>query len=182
MKNTRYIFSLFLILFALITIVGSSSYAILKGNSVSNKKQIITTGSLKVKLVEKFDNIEIGVNTQSDVEAIMHNEYYEFSVSNIGDIDCKYSVYLINDAPENYKGKILSTDYIRVGLEVNNKEIGPIGLDLSKNVIDTNVLKKGKTNNYKLRLWLDEKKKEEIKKMTDYKSFLKIKVVAEQNI
>lgn len=181
MKN-KYLIFITLMIMALMAASVSSSYAILKGNSVSNKNQTITTGSVKLNINENFENIDKGLGVLNDVTAIMGEEYYEFSVSNTGDADVNYKLYLLNEAPEDYKGKIIPNEYIRVGLEVNNKEIGPISLSLSKNIIDNNKLNANEIVHYKLRVWFDEKKKNELRTMTDYKSFLKLKVEAEQDI
>ncbi len=49
-----------------------------------------------------------------------------------------------------------------------------------ENVIDSDIIYKNKLINYKLRIWLDKSKEEEISKLEDYKAFLKLKIEAEQ--
>ena len=180
MKNKKYIALLVLLVLSSLTLITGSSYAILKGSEMSDKEHMITTGNVSVKLVEKYENIDKGINTENDVKAILNNEYYEFSVTNTGDAKVKYKVLLENKPLEGYTGKLIPIEYVRVGLEVDGNEIGPIGLDISKGVIDENKLDLNQAVNYKMRLWFDENKKSELKNMKDANVFLKIKIVAEQ--
>ena len=178
--NKKYIISLLIALFGIVSLLGGTSYAVLKGTNSDSNEQIIKTGSVELKLTENFDNINKKVTIMNDEEGLLQEETYNFNIKNIGDVPAKYDLKLINEVPSSYTGKVLDTKYIKIGLEINGEEYGPMSLEKVKNVIDSDIIYKNEIINYKLRIWLDKSKEEEISKLEDYKAFLKLKIEAEQ--
>ena len=178
--NKKYIISLLIALFGIVSLLGGTSYAVLKGTNSDSNEQIIKTGSVELKLTENFDDINKKISIMNDEEGLLQEETYNFNIKNIGDSPAKYDLKLINEVPSSYTGKVLDTKYIKVGLEINGEEYGPMSLEKVKNIIDSDIIYKNELINYKLRIWLDKSKEEEISKLEDYKAFLKLKIEAEQ--
>ena len=180
MNKFRNIFSVFIVILGLVLMFAGASYAILSGNVSSENEHIIKAGSVWLKLTEDYDSISKKLSIQEDSEGLLQEDYYTFNISNIGSSPAQFSISLINDVPEDYTGNVLDTKYVKVGLEVNEKEYGPFTLEKVNNIIDSDIIYKKELVNYKLRLWLDKSKEEEINNFEDYKIFLKLKVNAEQ--
>ena len=179
-KDKKCILSLAIVLVGILSLLGGTSYAILKGSTTSTKQQIIKTGKIELKLTENYETISKKMSVMSDVDGLSQDDVYEFTLKNIGDAAAKYELKLVNEVPSSYTGQVLDTKYIKIGLEINGEEYGPMSLEKVKNVIDSDILYKTEIMTYKLRLWLDSSKEEEIGNLEDYKVFLKLKVEAEQ--
>ena len=164
------------------TITVGTSYALLEGSDKSDKNQVINAGYVSVQLTEYFDSIG-KINLLSDKEGILDDNTYDFNVKNIGTASSKYSLYLKNVVPEDYKGKVLDDKYIKVGLEVNSEEIGPFNLnEINNKLIDNQLIEAKELISFKMRLWFDEKYKNELNNNLDAKTFLKLNVKISQNI
>ena len=179
-NKKKYIVSLVVVLVLMLSLIGGTSYAILKGNVNDKNEQVIKTGSVELKLTEYYDDISKKITVMSDDDGLLQDDVYSFNIKNTGDSVAKYDLKLVNDVPSSYTGKVLDTKYIKVGLEINGDEYGPMSLDKVKNVIDSDVIYKREMLNYKLRIWLDKSKEKEIENLEDYKAFLKLKVEAVQ--
>lgn len=177
-QKKRYIISLFVVVLGLIAVTTSTSYALLKGQTMSNKEQVIKTGSIELSLVENFESVDLGLSPTSDAKGLMNDSIYEFSISNIGDEKAKYTVFLENKPDSSYTGKSITDNYIKVSLEVNGEKKGPYKLSDVKNMIDSNIIYKNEIINYKMKIWLDDSNKSY--NQTD-KTFLKLRVKAEQS-
>ena len=176
-KSKRYTISLFITVLGLLGLISGTSYAILKGRTISTNEQIIKAGSVELRLTENFNNIDEGVSTMKDVDGLLQETVYEFTVSNIGSVAAKYDLKLLNEAPSGQTA--LSDEYIRLGLEVNGKEMGPMGLSKVNNIIDSNTINEGELIRYKLRLWFDKNKLSELTSNSK-KAYLKLKIDAKQ--
>lgn len=179
-NKKKYIVSLVVVLVFMLSLIGGTSYAILKGNVNDKNEQVIKTGSVELKLTEYYDDISKKITVMSDDDGLLQDDVYSFNIKNTGDSVAKYDLKLVNDVPSSYTGKVLDTKYIKVGLEINGDEYGPMSLDKVKNVIDSDVIYKREMLNYKLRIWLDKSKEKEIENLEDHKAFLKLKVEAVQ--
>ena len=155
-KNKKYIISLFIALFGIVSLLVGTSYAILKGINSDSNEQVIKTGSVKLKLTENYETINKKISIMSDEEGLLQEKTYDFNLKNIGSSPAKYDLKLINEVPSTYTGKVLDTKYIKVGLEINGEEYGPMSLEKVKNVIDSDIIYKNEIINYKLRIWLDK--------------------------
>ena len=116
----------------------------------------------------------------SDEDGLLQEETYDFNIKNTGDAPAKYDLKLINEVPSTYTGKVLDTKYIKIGLEINGTEYGPMSLEKVKNVIDSDIIYKKEMINFKMRIWLDKTKEKDIENLEDYKAFLKLKIEADQ--
>ena len=173
---------LFIIFGGIFTLITGTSYAILNGNISSSKVHVIKSGKIILLLEENFESIDSMISVLDDTSGLLQNTSYEFSIKNVGTDAAKYDVQLINNVPNTYTGNVIDYEYIKVGLEINDKEYGPMSLSDVNNVIDSNIINKNEIINYKLRLWLDSEKEDDIKNMSNYLTFLNIKVVATQSI
>ena len=177
-NKKRYIISLSVIVIGLIALISGTSYAILSGSSQSTHEQIIRAGSVELRLTENYENIDKGMYALPDEDGLLQEEFYEFTISNIGSTSAKYDLKLLNNEAEANK---LSDEYIKVGLEVNGKEMGPMSLNKVGNVIDSEVINKGEVIRYKLRLWLDATREDELVGLSDKNAVLSLKVDAKQS-
>ena len=179
-KNKKYIISLTIVLIGILSLLTGTSFALLKGNQTDQNEQIIKTGQLELKLTENYKSINKSISIMGDEDGLSQDETYEFKVTNTGSVPAKYDLKLVNEVPNNYTGSVLDTKYIKVGLEINGEEYGPISLEKVKNIIDSDIIYKNETINYKLRIWLDKSKESEMSKIEGNKAFLKIKAYASQ--
>ena len=177
-NRKKYIISLFITVFGLFTLVSGTSYAILRGNTVSTNEQVIRAGSVEVQLTESFNTLETGASILKDTEGLQQETVYEFTVKNIGSVAAKYDLNLTNTAPSGQTA--LSDEYIRIGLEVNGQEMGPMGLSNVNNVIDSNTINENEIIRYKMRVWLDKSKKTQIQSNSTKKAYLKLNIEAKQ--
>jgi len=141
-NKKKYIASLVVVLVFMLSLIGGTSYAILKGNVNDKNEQVIKTGSVELKLTEYYDDISKKITVMSDDDGLLQDDVYSFNIKNTGDSVAKYDLKLVNDVPSSYTGKVLDTKYIKVGLEINGDEYGPMSLDKVKNVIDSDVIYK----------------------------------------
>jgi len=173
---------LFIIFDGIFTLITGTSYAILNGDISSSKVHVIKSGKIMLLLEENFESIDSMISVLDDTSGLLQDASYEFSIKNVGTDAAKYDVQLINNVPNTYTENVIDYEYIKVGLEINDKEYGPMSLSDVNNVIDSNIINKNEIINYKLRLWLDSEKEDVIKNMSNYLTFLNIKVVATQSI
>ncbi len=178
MKNKRYILSLLVAIIGLIGLISGTSYAILNGTVNSSNTQVIRVGKIQVRLTEKFDNITTNLYALEDTEGLIVADSYEFTVTNIGSAPAQYDIKLLNTAPDGQK---LSDEYVKVGLKVNDKEMGPMRLSSVENIIDTNVANNDEIIRYEMRVWLDKANESTIASQTGKKVILKLKVEAKQS-
>lgn len=178
MNKKRYVLSLLITILGIISLISGTSYAILNGSVNSSNTQVIRVGKIKIQLTEKFDNITTSIYALEDTEGLIVADKYDFSVTNIGSAPAKYDVKLVNIAPD---GQQLSDEYVKIGLKVNGKEMGPMKLSSINNIIDTNVVNKDEIIRYEMRVWFDKASESTIASQTGKKVILKLKVEAEQS-
>lgn len=178
MKNKRYILSLLIAIIGLIGLISGTSYAILNGNVNSSNTQVIKAGKIQVRLTEKYDNITTNLYALDDTEGLIVADKYDFTVTNVGSAPAKYDIKLLNTASDNQK---LSDEYVKIGLKVNGKEMGPMRLSSVNNIIDTNVVNNDEIIRYEMRIWLDKASETAIASQTGKKVILKLKIEATQS-
>ena len=179
-SNLKYKLALAIVVFGLIIFVSGTSYAILSGTITSENQQIIRAGDVTLELTEYYEAMSKKISYIEDTDGLLQEDYYSFNLKNIGVVDAKYEIKLLNEAPDDFTGNLLTNEYIRIGIEINGEEYGPFSLEETEQVIDTGVIAKNELLEYKLRIWLDKEKEEELVNMEDYKAFLKLNVTAEQ--
>ena len=171
-----------IVLIGILSLLGGTSYAILKGSTTANNEQIIKAGSVELKLTENYESIDKKIMVMPDSNGLLQSDVYEFNIKNIGASAAKYDLKLTNEAPGDFTGNLLSSEYIKIGLEINGEEFGPMSLSEVNSVIDKNTIYPNEVIVYKLRIWLDSSKETELATMTDYKAFFKLGVEAEQRV
>ena len=165
---------------ALCLIVTGQSYAIFSGTFTDTNKQVVKLGNLEVIMKEPSTGIDLGLSSMSDVEGLLQEEVYTFTIENTGSANAKYKVLIIDDetSKASYTGTLLDKSLIKLGLEINNKEIGPLTLSELNELLNEKELKSGKKDTYKLRLWIDESAN--LDEISEQQIFLKLKLEAEQ--
>ena len=146
----------FVIVMAFVIYMGAS-YAI-KDESKDNKDLLIETGNMQVVLnvpsnqYEFNDLLKEGI---SDVKAL-NQEGYAFSIKNTGNIPVEY--YEIRLVDQENKVSTLPHKYLRFTINKNNgkyTDIRNLG-DTNSIIYSGNDLEVGKTDNFNLKLWIDE--------------------------
>ena len=167
-------------LIALCLILVGQSYAIFSGTTTDTKEQIVKLGNLEVVLNEPSTGIDLGLSSMSDVEGLLQEDVYSFSVENTGSADAKYRLLLVDDEASvaSYTGTLLDKGLIKLGLEVNGEEKGPYTLSELNTLLNEKELKSKRKDSYKLRLWLSEGVN--LDEIAEQKVFLKLKLEAEQ--
>lgn len=147
----KYIVSLFITICGFFALISGTSYAILKGQTTSTNEQVIKAGSVELILTEEYNVMDKGIAALDDPDGLLQEEVYEFNIRNTGTVTAKYDVKLVDDGTND-----ITDSFIKVGLEVNGKEMGPMRLSSVQNIIDSNIINKNEVIRYKLRLWVDK--------------------------
>ena len=165
---------------ALCLIVTGQSFAIFSGTFTDTNEQVVKLGSLEVTMKEPATGIDLALSSMSDVEGLLQEEVYSFTVENTGSANAKYKLLLIDDetSKASYTGTLLDKGLIKLGVEVNGLEKGPLTLAELNNLLNEKELKVGKKDSYKLRLWIDENAN--LDEISEQQIFLKLKLEAEQ--
>lgn len=171
---------LILIIICIIFLLGIS-YAIFTYFSNTDKKQKIKTGTLILNLKEDNKLELVNTSPTSDVDA-MQAASYNFTVENTGTETAKYQIYIIEDEEkyqaDNCSDKKMPLSKIRFSV-IKNQEANLIGnLGEQSGIISTPTLKAGSTDNYKVRLWIDEKASNEVAGL-HFHAKLQIKAILE---
>ena len=165
---------------ALCLIIAGQSFAIFSGTFTDTNEQVVKLGNLEVIMKEPSTGIDLGLSSMSDVEGLLQEEVYTFTVENSGSANAKYKVLIIDDetSKASYAGTLLDKSLIKLGLEINGKEIGPLTLSELNDLLNEKELKSGKKDTYKLRLWIDESAN--LDEISEQQIFLKLKLEANQ--
>ena len=165
---------------ALCLIIAGQSFAIFSGTFTDTNEQVVKLGNLEVIMKEPSTGIDLGLSSMSDVEGLLQEEVYTFTVENSGSANAKYKVLIIDDetSKASYTGTLLDKSLIKLGLEINGKEIGPLTLSELDDLLNEKELKSGKKDTYKLRLWIDESAN--LDEISEQQIFLKLKLEANQ--
>lgn len=155
---------LLFLLVAVVFILGLS-YAIFNYASNTSKKQLIKTGTLILKLKEENNLKLVNKAPTSDIDA-MQADSYNFTVENTGTETAKYQIYLIDDEEkyqaDNCSDKKLPWSKIRFSIIKENTANLIDNLGSKNGIIYQSTLIAGKTDNFKVRLWIDEKASNEV--------------------
>lgn len=160
-KSKKKYWMVLVIIFLVAFIV--ASYAVFSYFKSSVGENVLKTGTLVLELDEKALNL-IDTVPLSDQDAV-NAPAYEFSIKNTGTETAKYQIYISDDEVkyqnDNCSEKKLPWSHIRYSIQKEDGDniIEPLE---GKNIIYTNILKKGMTDHYKLRLWIDERSTNEI--------------------
>ena len=165
---------------ALCLIITGQSFAIFSGTFTDANEQVVKLGNLEVIMKEPSTGIDLGLSPMTDVEGLLQEEVYTFTVENTGSANAKYKVLIIDDetSKASYTGTLLDKNLIKLGLEINGEEKGPLTLSELKELLNEKELKSGKKDTYKLRLWIDESAN--LDEISEQQVFLKLKLEADQ--
>lgn len=170
--------SIVIITILAVIILFAVSYAIFTYTGKGKERNTLTTGTLRLTL-EEDSNLTLANQTPiRDIDA-MSVEAYTFTINNTGTETAKYQIILVQDE-EKYSptDKKLPWSSIRFSIIKNN------GINIIKNlqdqdgVLTTTTVEAGKTDQYALRLWIDEQADEEISGATLHAK-IKIKAILE---
>ena len=155
------IVGLFLLVFGL-------SYALFRITLTGKKKTKITTATFNLELLDKDGNsIEKNSNNEYEYEinldkAVpetdedgMSRDGFVFKLKNSGNIAAKYTIYL--DDVELAEGETrIGDQYVKYSLTKNDSEGAPTLLNtLTERKLDTGIISNGATNEYELKVWID---------------------------
>ena len=150
---------------ALVTVVLAAvgtSYALFRINITSGSTFKFVTGTLNLEISDVDSNGTIQVNNlvpMSDATG-MSQTGYSFTLTNTGSINSNYTMYLDDVIPSGETKTRLSNSLIRVNLTntTTNTSTTYTLSDLTNRVLEVGTLNAGNnnTNNYVLRLWLDQ--------------------------
>ena len=161
----------------LFVLVLGLSYALFRMTLVGRKKAKITSGILKLELLdENNNNIEKTSDNQYEYEINMENavpisdeeglkqKAFKFKVKNSGTLAASYTIYL-DDIPLEEGENRLNDKYVKYSLKKNNVYRDPTTLKSSENLVEYNkigrkldigILNPNNINEYELHIWVDE--------------------------
>ena len=157
MKKKKIII-LSIVIIGLLLIVTGVTYSILSFRVEGNEVNIVKAGILKIDINEN-EPITLLETYPISTDKGMEGEPYSFTVSNTGDIDALYRIYL-DDVELDQGIERLSDSSIRYSLTKDGKYLTDTVADLlsqrENRVIDNGAIYPGETFNYELKMWIDE--------------------------
>ena len=157
MKKKKIII-LSIVIIGLLLIVTEVTYSILSFRVEGNEVNIVKAGILRIDIDEN-EPITLLEAYPISTDKGMEGEPYTFTVSNTGDIDAIYRIYL-DDAQLDAGIERLSDSSIRYSLTKDGKYLTDTVADLLSDredrIIDNGAIYPGETFNYELRMWIDE--------------------------
>ena len=159
-------------LVGLFVLVFGLSYALFRITLTGNKKTRIKTASFNLELLDENNNsIEKNSNNQYENEINIDNavpisdeegtaqEGFTFKLKNSGNIGANYTIYLDNGELGSGEERI-SDSYVKYSLIKNDSIDYPEPLTYlgtsSVRKLDMGLIKAGETNEYTLKVWIDE--------------------------
>ena len=134
------------------------SYAWLSLTLTGTKTNVLKAGTLSLIL---DDSMGEGINLAGTVpmldEVGMQTVPYHFTLTNNGDIDSAFTLYLNDVALESTETKmpnnVIKYNLVKDGVSKNLDLLSTLG---TTRVLDSGIIKAGESYEYDLRLWLDE--------------------------
>ena len=142
----------------LLLVVTGVTYSILSFKVEGNEVNIVKAGILKIDINEN-EPITLLEAYPISTEHGLEGDAYTFTVSNTGDIDAVYRIYL-DDVQLDAGIERLSDSSIRYSLTKDGNYLTDTVADLlsqrENRLIDNGAIYPGETFNYELRMWIDE--------------------------
>ena len=142
----------------LLLIVTGVTYSILSFRVEGDEVNIVKAGILKIDINEN-EPITLLETYPISTDKGMEGEPYSFTISNTGDIDALYRIYL-DDVELDAGIERLSDSSIRYSLTKDGKYLTNTVADLlsqrENRIIDNGAIYPGETFNYELKMWIDE--------------------------
>lgn len=162
------------------TISVGTSYALLTDEIKDDNTQAISTGSVSLKLTEKFKEDLKSLSVLNDQEGLISDPLYEFNIKNTGTGASLYSLYLKD---ENTGNEVLDSKYIKVAIDVNGEKRGPLNLsDINNTLIKDEKIDSKELISFKMQMWLDDKYRNEIVNNLNNSGSYRLKVTATQDL
>jgi len=148
-----------MILFAIVALVGAT-YAAFTYLGIGEKKNVIETGDLRLKLDE---GTSAGISLDNAVpvtdEVGLTNTPYKFTLENTGSLPMKYRIRVVEDTAaitaDGCSSKKLDFAKLRFQIKKNSTAGSSLPLNNDSNyVIDEGTLAVNGKNTYELRLWI----------------------------
>ncbi len=179
--KTQIKFSIIMVFVGVIALAVGTSYAIFNTSKMSDKTQVIQSGTVNLLLTELSDGLDLSEATpMDDEEGKNQNTYYSFKVENKSDTSINYDIKLLDDENSDVVNR-LDSKYVKVGLELNSSFVSVTGLTDSNRLIYTREgLTKTSTDEYKLRLWLADNQTD-VDSYDGYSACFKLKIEATQS-
>ena len=142
----------------LLLVVTGVTYSILSFRVEGNEVNIVKAGILKIDINEN-EPITLLEAYPISTECGLEGKAYTFTVSNTGDIDALYRIYL-DDVQLDAGIERLSDSSIRYSLTKDGNYLTDTVADLlsqrENRLIDNGAIYPGETFNYELKMWIDE--------------------------
>ena len=142
----------------LLLVVTGVTYSILSFRVEGNEVNIVKAGILKIDINEN-EPITLLEAYPISTECGLEGKAYTFTVSNTGDIDAVYRIYL-DDVQLDAGIERLSDSSIRYSLTKDGNYLTDTVADLlsqrENRLIDNGAIYPGETFNYELKMWIDE--------------------------
>ena len=168
-KRLLTIVAIILVLFGIVAI----TYAWLTQTITSDNDNVIVTGSLELTLNDENPILKIGGDYGYGVpisdDGGMQIDPYSFTVTNIGTIKAKYSVYLddtlsytnINNDVISINNNRISDEKLDYNLRVGSSDSNEVVAKLStlgnpRKLVEQDTLTPGQSRTYYLRMWIDK--------------------------
>ena len=157
-NKKKMILILSIALVAVILAAVGTSYALFKYKIVDGDKFKVLTGNLELSLSDNAPNAQIVVDGLLPMKEAtgMQQQPYTFTLTNTGTLNSVYTIYIDNIIPENETKERIPDSLMKANLHnITNDKSYAIDLDGSR-ILETSMLEPGESNEYELRLWLDE--------------------------
>ena len=158
MKLNKKTLVLVSVLFGVVVLALTSSYALFSLNVTKNSNFKLVVGTLELSITDTVTEdkyiLENTVPTKDEVA--LAGDGYNFTVTNTGTIDSYYTVYL-DDILLNDAGERLSNSYVKLNFVNNTTNVSTTKMmsELEGRVLDTGFLNVGESVSYTLRMWVD---------------------------
>ena len=160
MKNKKRLILLICILLGVVSLALASSYALFTFNVTKHTNFKIAIGTLELSINDTTteDKFIMKSTVPTKDEVALTQDGYTFTLSNTGNIDSYYTVYL-DDILLSDAGERLGNSYIKLNLlnqKTNQSNTNRLsGYPETNRVLTTGFLKSGENITYTLRMWVD---------------------------
>lgn len=156
-KNVNFKPAIMIAMVGICALITGVTYSIFNTETESTKQQVIQTGAVSLVLDENEGLTLNSLLSMSDAEGLSQETYYDITLENVGDDKTKYKLFLLDDADRivTFEGSLLSDQYVKVGVEVDGEEVGPVSLKEANRLLYEGMIDKGQLITYRLRFWLD---------------------------
>lgn len=156
-------------IFVVAIVMISSAFAIFSSIQKSNKYNTLTVGTLKVDFIDKEDGMGNIINLngaypESDSEGLKESPY-SFKITNSGTLKASYKIKILDDTDvineDQCGNNLLPKERVRVSIN-GEKPFTLSEKEMSGYEVKTGTLASGKSENYEIRIWIDENSGNEV--------------------